>query len=111
MTLTSRTAHASHQEQARAILLQLSGQARRAREAFLVSASVENVHALRGALRRAADGVGLWKAVFSRRMSRGFVVNCAGKLDAWGRRATWTFSRHVLSPSTPILVSFGRLTF
>ncbi|MES3027603.1 MAG: CHAD domain-containing protein [Pseudomonadota bacterium] len=59
MTLTSRTAHASHQEQARAILLQLSGQARRAREAFLVSASVENVHALRGALRRAADGVGL----------------------------------------------------
>lgn len=59
MTLTNLETHGARLEDARAILLQLSGQARRAREAFLDSVSPENVHALRGALRRVAAGVGL----------------------------------------------------
>lgn len=63
MTSTSQASHAPRPSEARAILLQLSGQVRHAREAFFTSASPENVHALRGALRRAADGVWLLQAV------------------------------------------------
>ena len=63
MTSTSQISHAARSSEARTILLQLSGQVRHARAAFFTSASPENVHALRGALRRAADGVWLLQAV------------------------------------------------
>lgn len=63
MTSTSQASHAPRPSEARTILLQLSGQVRHAREAFFAQASPENVHALRGALRRAADGVWLLQAV------------------------------------------------
>ena len=63
MTSTSQASQAPRPSEARTILLQLSGQVRHAREAFFASASPEHVHALRGALRRAADGVWLLQAV------------------------------------------------
>ena len=57
MTSTSQASRAPPPSEARTILLQLSGQVRHTREAFFSSASPENVHALRGALRRAAAGI------------------------------------------------------
>lgn len=59
MTSANQAAQAARPSPAHTILLQLSVRVQSAREAFLTSASPENVHALRGALRRAADGVRL----------------------------------------------------
>lgn len=96
MTSTSHAPPAPRPSEARTILLQLSGQVRHAREAFFTSASPENVHALRGALRRAADGICLLGA-------------CLPPSDAawFGRELCWQARR--LGKARDLDVLSGRL--